>query len=108
LAVAVFLAMNLGMPSLPVRAAILDDPLQSLDDLNLLGLVDLFRRLRAHRQLLVSAHDERFGQLLRRKLRPVSDQQRTLVIEFEGWTREGPQVRRTELERDKRPLRIVA
>ena len=96
--------MNLGMPSLPVRAAILDDPLQSLDDL----LVDLFRRLRAHRQLLVSTHDERFGQLLRRKLRPVADRQRTLVIEFEGWTREGPQVRRTELVRDKRPLRIVA
>lgn len=108
LAVAVFLAMNLGMPSLPVRAAILDDPLQSLDDLNLLGLVDLFRRLRAQRQLLVSTHDERFGELLRRKMRPVSDQQRTLVIEFEGWTRDGPQVRRTELERDKSPLRIVA
>jgi DNA repair exonuclease SbcCD ATPase subunit len=108
LAVAVFLAMNLGMPSLPIRAAILDDPLQSLDDLNLLGLVDLFRRIRAHRQVLVSTHDERFGQLLRRKLRPVSSEQRTLVIEFEGWTREGPQVHRTELERDRTPLRIVA
>jgi DNA repair exonuclease SbcCD ATPase subunit len=108
LAVAVFLAMNLGMPSLPVRAAILDDPLQSLDDLNLLGMVDLFRRLRAERQLLVSTHDERFGQLLRRKLRPVTGQQRTLVIEFEGWSREGPNVRRTELQRDKSPLRIVA
>ncbi|MGO9791657.1 MAG: AAA family ATPase [Solirubrobacteraceae bacterium] len=108
LAVAVFLAMNLGMPALPVRAAILDDPLQSLDDLNLLGLVDLFRRLRARRQLLVSTHDERFGQLLRRKLRPVSDEQRTVVIEFEGWTRTGPQVRQTEVERDKCPLRIAA
>jgi hypothetical protein len=40
----VFLALNLGSPKPPLPIAILDDPLQSLDDINLLGLVDLLRR----------------------------------------------------------------
>lgn len=100
--------MNLSMSSLPVRAAILDDPLQSLDDLNLMGLVDLLRRLREHRQLLVSTHDERFAQLLRRKLRPVSGDQRTRVIVFESWQREGPAVRQFDVDREQVPLRLVS
>lgn len=108
LAVAVFLAINLSMPSLPVRAAILDDPLQSLDDLNLLGVVDLFRRLRQHRQLLVSTHDERFAQLMRRKLRPVDENQRTRMIVFESWRREGPIVRQFDLDRERMPLRLAS
>ncbi|MBJ7594038.1 MAG: AAA family ATPase [Candidatus Dormibacteraeota bacterium] len=37
LAVTIFLALNLGLPRLPLDAALLDDPLQSLDDVNLLG-----------------------------------------------------------------------
>ena len=47
LAVSVFLALNLGIAKLPLESAILDDPLQSLDDVNLLGLVDLLRRTKA-------------------------------------------------------------
>lgn len=107
-AVAVFLALNLGMPALPIRTAILDDPLQSLDDLNLLGLIDLFRRVREHRQLIVSTHEERFAQLLQRKLRPVADGQRTRVIIFESWRREGPEVRQFDLPHEQVPMRLVS
>ena len=64
LAVSVFLALNLGVPNPPLSAAILDDPLQSLDDINLLGLVDLLRRTKERRQLFVSTHDMRFGDLM--------------------------------------------
>jgi DNA repair exonuclease SbcCD ATPase subunit len=108
LAVSVFLSLNLGMSSLPLESAILDDPLQSLDDLNLLGLIDVLRRTRERRQLLVSTHDARFGGLLGRKLRPIREGQRTLLIELEGWGRTGPLVRQTEITRDFEPLRIAA
>jgi DNA repair protein SbcC/Rad50 len=37
LAVSVFLALNIGVPKPPLSVAILDDPLQSLDDINLLA-----------------------------------------------------------------------
>jgi len=107
LAVSVFLAFNLSVKSLPIQAAMLDDPLQSLDDVNLLGIIDLLRRVREKRQLFVSTHDSRFGQLLERKLRPVRDQ-RTVIIEFTGWDQEGPSVDTKEREPDREPMRIPA
>jgi DNA repair exonuclease SbcCD ATPase subunit len=90
LAVSLFLALNLTVRSLPLQCAILDDPLQSLDDLNLLGLVDVLRHVKDQRQMFISTHDHRFGSLLRRKLRPVQPGQRTRVIEISDWSREGP------------------
>lgn len=108
LAVSIFLALNLGVPSIPLTTAMLDDPLQSLDDVNLLGLIDLLRRLISRRQLIVSTHDARFGKLLQRKLRPVTNDQRTRVIEIGSWGRGGPTYRSFDLERDTGGLRIVA
>lgn len=108
LAVAIFLALNLAVPRLPLEAALLDDPLQSLDDVNLLGLIDLLRRTRDVRQLVVSTHDARFGRLLERKLRPVGDSRGTIVFEFAGWGRSGPVVVPHRLEPDRAPLRVVS
>jgi hypothetical protein len=105
LAVSVFMALNLGSRP-PIDAALLDDPLQSLDDVNLLGLVDLLRRAKDHRQLLVSTHDERFGNLLARKLRPSGPDQRTVVIELGSWSREGPLVRRRDISGDVTAVRL--
>jgi len=86
----------------------LDDPLQSLDDVNLLGLVDLLRRVKDRRQLCVSTHDGRFGGLLARKLRPGSGNGSTVVIELDGWSRHGPVVRTRQVRSDPTPLRLVA
>jgi DNA repair exonuclease SbcCD ATPase subunit len=108
LAVCVFLALNIGVPKPPLSVVILDDPLQSLDDINLLGLVDLLRRTKDRRQLFVSTHDGRFGSLLSRKLRPSNERGRTTVIELDGWSRQGPIVVTREVKSDPVPLRLVA
>jgi DNA repair exonuclease SbcCD ATPase subunit len=108
LAVAVFLSLNLAIPTLPLQVVALDDPLQSLDTVNLLGLADLLRRVRASRQVVVSTHDERLANLLERKLRPVTANQRTVRIDLRGWTPEGPSVAQKELPKDTVPLRLVA
>lgn len=108
LAASVFLAINLGVETLPLNAVALDDPLQSLDAVNLLGLIDLLRRIKGRRQVIVSTHDARFGDLLARKLRPVSEEGRTVVIHLEGWSREGPIVGHEEIPPDPKPLRLVA
>jgi DNA repair exonuclease SbcCD ATPase subunit len=107
LAVCVFLTLNLTVPRLPFSAALLDDPIQSLDDINLLGLIDLLRRTCDQRQLLVSTHDNRFARLLERKLRPVKENHRTSVITFSGWRRTGPVVTHREVATDARRLRIA-
>ena len=108
LAVSVFLALNLGIPKLPLRLAILDDPLQSLDDLNLLGLIDLLKRTREHRQLMISTHDVRFASLLERKLRPVADHHRTIRVDLGGWTSEGPIAMQHDIARDPELMRLAA
>ena len=107
LAVSIFLSFNLGLGALPIRTVLIDDPIQSLDDINLLGLLDLLRRLKSQRQLFVSTHDSRFGQLLQRKLRPSSTNERTVAIRFEGWERRGPRVSQFEISADNAPLRLV-
>jgi hypothetical protein len=79
-----------------------------LDDVNLLGLVDLLRRMKDQRQICVSTHDARFGNLLARKLRPRSAADRTIVIELEGWSRTGPVVTVRNIPGDPKPLRLIA
>ncbi|MHA6645697.1 AAA family ATPase [Mesorhizobium sp. A623] len=97
-AVSLFLAMNLALPAPALGVTVLDDPLQSLDSINLLGLVDVLRRFRAHRQIIVSTHEERLMGLLQRKLRPVKHGERLISIAFEDWSREGPVFREKRTE----------
>lgn len=100
LAVVSFMAMNLSATTLPLALAALDDPLQSLDNVNLLGLADMLRRARIERQLFVSTHDDRLAGLLERKLRPIGTHQRTAVLHFDGWEPRGPLVRVHEVAAD--------
>ena len=95
-ALSYFLAMSLGAGERALPFVLLDDPLQSMDDVNVLGFADLCRFLRADRQLVLSTHDRRFANLLRRKLTPRDSRDRTVVHQFRGWDRRGPFVE-TEL-----------
>src|ERR1035437_3536652 len=89
------LALNSREGSLPFM--VLDDPLQAMDVLSVLGFSDLCRRIREQRQLIVTTHDRRFAELLLRKLAPRQRTERTVVVEFEGWTREGPRIKTSEV-----------
>ena len=102
-AVSLFLAMNLALPSLKLNVTILDDPLQSLDSINLLGLVDVLRRFRAHRQIIVSTHEDRLVGLLQRKLRPIREGEHMITMLLEQWSKNGPAIRtiRTEYAADE-------
>ena len=108
LAVALFLTLNLGTQSPLVPATVLDDPFQALDDVNLLGLIDLLRRVPGGRQLILATHERKFGQLLARKLRPIDENQTTKLIEFDGWDRTGPKITERIIDRDLEPFRFVA
>lgn len=108
LAVVTFMAMNLSATALPLELAALDDSLQSLDNVNLLGLSDLLRRARTERQLIVSTHDDRLAGLLERKLRPVGEGQRTTVLHFDGWEPRGPAITTHEVAADDAVPRLRA
>jgi DNA repair exonuclease SbcCD ATPase subunit len=82
------LALNARDGALPF--IVLDDPLQAMDVVGVLGFADLCRRVREQRQLVVTTHDRRFADVLARKLAPREGGVTTLIHEFDGWTREGP------------------
>ncbi len=107
LAISAFLALNLGVGSMPISFVLLDDPLQSLDDVNALGLADLLRRIKEQRQVIVSTHDKRLGGLLARKLRPRTAAGRTVTVDFQSWARTGPVVEAADVQRDPARLRLV-
>ena len=77
---------------------LMDDPLQSMDDANVLGFSDLCRFLRRKKQVIVSSHEARLTNLLRRKLSPRNEAMRTVVIDFTSWNRSGPNIRVEEIE----------
>ena len=108
LAVTLFLAFNLGLQPTRVSTVILDDPLQNLDDVHLLGLVDLLRRVQPHRQILVTTHDSTFADLLARKMRPIDDNDSLAVIRFDAWDREGPRIVQEHSEADPQPMKLIA
>lgn len=108
LAVSIFLAMNLAGNGLPLHTAILDDPLQSLDSINVLGLLDVLRRTRARRQLLVSTHDENFASLLMRKFRPLEAGQRTSLVRLRNWERTGVSLEQSVDEEIPARLQVVS
>ena len=107
LAVTIYVTYNLGIESVSLHSVILDDSLQSLDDVNLLRLIDMYRRAKDKRQLIITTHDKRFGDLLERKLRPLEGE-RTQVLTFTGWTREGPVVHYHDVPRDEEQMKIEA
>ncbi|MGH3024777.1 MAG: AAA family ATPase [Gaiellaceae bacterium] len=99
-------ALSAGERSLPFL--IMDDPLQFMDEINVLGFADLCRQLRASRQILVTTHDRRFARLLERKLRPRQSGETSLQIEFATWERSGPSIEATVREPEPVPELLAA
>lgn len=71
----------------------MDDPVQSMDDLNVAALIDLIRMLadpqsKTKKQFIISTHDATFYQLMRKKFRMLN----VGVIEYESYSEKGPLV----------------
>lgn len=103
-----FLALALGMGDRAMPFICLDDPLQDMDDVNVLAFTDLARHLREDRQLILATHERRFAALLRRKLAPRNVDERLRLITFTGWSRDGPEFHEELVERPTAELRLLA
>lgn len=95
-ALSYFLALNLETERGGLPFAALDDPLQAMDVINVLGFCDVARALRVRRQLIVTTHDRRFAALMERKLSPRELGHRTIHLRFTSWDRSGPHVEVSE------------
>lgn len=97
-ALSYFLGMALNARDAELPFLVLDDPLQALDVIAILGFSDLCRQIRGRRQLIVTTHDRRFADVMVRKLSPRGEGETLLVHDFEGWARSGPLIRTTQPE----------
>lgn len=54
----------------PINVILIDDPIQSMDSINILSMIDLLRSicLQFDKQVIISTHDENFFGLLQRKI----------------------------------------
>ncbi len=54
----------------PIDVILIDDPIQSMDSINILSMIDLLRSicLKFDKQIIISTHDENFFGLLQRKI----------------------------------------
>lgn len=107
-ALSIFLALSFAAGESALPFVLLDDPLQSLDDVNVLAFADLCRFIREERQLVLSTHDRRFAGLLERKLAPRHPDQATRVIRFTGWERTGPTVTSYLVEQQLNVPRLIS
>lgn len=97
LAVCLFFSMNLLQQWSPLDVVVMDDPVQSMDEVHVLGLADTLRSARHRRQIVVSTHDSRVAEMLWRKLRPVGQHAKNLRVEFTDWSpTDGPSLKLEE------------
>ena len=89
-AICYFLALAFSSSATDFGFVLLDDPLQSMDDVNVLGLSDLCRFLRREKQLIIATHEDRLSNLLLRKLTSRDEPLQTLKLDFRSWNSQGP------------------
>ncbi|WP_415755986.1 AAA family ATPase [Pseudomonas sp. LT1P18] len=87
LSLSIFLARALHVEhdGQPVRAILIDDPIQSMDSINILSVIDLLRNISINldRQIILSTHDENFYELL--KLKIPSDKFGSKFLKFKSF-----------------------
>jgi len=88
-AICYFLALAFSSSTTDFGFVLLDDPLQSMDDVNVLGLSDLCRFLRKEKQLIVATHEDRLSNLLLRKLISRDEPFQTIMFDFRSWNSQG-------------------
>jgi len=107
--ISAFLALGWAAGDRGLPFVLMDDPLQALDDVNVLGFADLTRQLRRQRQLLLATHEERFARVFERKLAGRHHGEDLIIHRFVSWSREGPRVETRRIEaREDLGLRVLA
>lgn len=72
LSLSIFLAraLHVEYKGTPVQTILIDDPIHSMDSINILSTIDLLRNIseKFDRQIILSTHDENFHELLKMKI----------------------------------------
>lgn len=93
LALSIFLGFALQQKWSCLEQIFIDDPIQNMDDINVLSFIDILRGLylskNFKKQIIISTHDFKLAELFRKKLRFLNLE----IVRFESYTNEGPILR---------------
>lgn len=97
ISVSVFLGISIKQNCTNLDLILLDDPVQNMDDMNVLSFIDVLRscidQKVLDKQIIISTHDERVSNLFIKKFRFFN----TKIYKFIEYTSEGPKVVSKEL-----------
>lgn len=94
IAISLFLAMSLKQKWSPLQLIGMDDPIQSMDELNIISFIDLMRLFvdKHEKQIIISTHDQSFYKLILKKFR----YHNLATIEYESYGDKGPNIITTD------------
>lgn len=94
-AVSIFLGMALRQQCSNLKTILLDDPIQNMDDLNVISFIDILRNCLSinktetnNKQIIISTHDQDFYKIMIKKFRFVKNKS----FEFISYSNQGPEV----------------
>lgn len=96
LAISVFLAIHRKQVWSTLDTLFMDDPIQNMDDLNILSYIDLIRKICKQKQIIVSTHDDNIFHLMRRKLYPMGGD-KLISYYYKGFGSDGPEIEKAIL-----------
>ncbi len=91
LAISIFLAIHRKQTWSTLDSIFMDDPIQNMDDLNILSYIDLIRKICKDKQIVISTHDDNIYRLIRRKLYPTGGE-RIICYEYKNLAEYGPEI----------------
>lgn len=88
IALSLFLAMSLKQKWSPLQLIGMDDPIQSMDEVNIISFIDLMRLFveKHKKQIIISTHDQSFYKLILKKFRYYN----LATIEYKAYGDKGP------------------
>lgn len=90
LALSIFMGFALQQQWSKLNQIFIDDPIQNMDDINILSFIDILRSLfnenNMKKQIIISTHDFKLAELFRKKFRFLNME----IVRYETYTKEGP------------------
>lgn len=94
IALSLFLAMSLKQEWSPLQLIGMDDPIQSMDDVNIITFIDLLRLFvdKHKKQIIISTHEYSFYKMILKKFR----YHNLTTFEFEAYGDNGPRIKKQD------------
>jgi DNA repair exonuclease SbcCD ATPase subunit len=92
LSLSVFLGLNLSVKNNNFNQVYIDDPVQSMDDINMISFIDLLRNLKTSKKVsknfIIGTHDNNFSKLVKIKFRNLT----FIEYKIDSYSLEGPKI----------------